>query len=86
MITVQTDRQPFQFVGFYFNLVKRNEKLSRVTKSNNNQYVYTGLQLVHPKVFANIKKKIFSFTEIFDCAIQNKTLYGLARLAHASLV
>ena len=61
-----------------FNLVVENKKLGRLEKSNDNeQYVYTGLQLVHPRVFANINKKKFSFTEIFDYAIQNKTLYGL---------
>ena len=61
-----------------FNLVAENKKLSRVTKSSDKaKYVYTGLQLVHPKVFTNINKEKFSFTEIFDDAIQNKTLYGL---------
>ncbi|MDC3091557.1 hypothetical protein OA848_04135, partial [Rickettsiales bacterium] len=41
------------------------------------EYVYTGLQLVNPKVFENINKNKFSFTEIFDHTIQNKTMYGL---------
>lgn len=61
-----------------FNLVEKNEKLSRVTNfDKKKEYVYTGLQLVSPEVFANINKKKFSFTEIFDRTIQSKTMYGL---------
>ena len=61
-----------------FNLVTEKKKLSRLTKSSDKKkYVYTGLQLVHPRVFVNINKEKFSFTDIFDDAIKKKTLYGL---------
>jgi len=55
-----------------FNLV--NNKVSR---DNNNQFIFTGAQILDQNVFSNTKKKIFSMNEIWDYLIKKKSLLGL---------
>ena len=41
------------------------------------QYIYTGLQIINPKVFIGIKESIFSINKIWDLLIENKSLQGI---------
>ena len=50
-----------------------NERLSR-NKENN--FIYTGLQIINKSLFKNEKVMPFSVTKIWDEAIKNKMLYG----------
>lgn len=45
--------------------------------TSNRNLVYTGVQLLNPQIFKNIKKKIFSLKEIFKKAMEKDKLYGL---------
>jgi len=57
-----------------FNL--NNDLISRENK-NNFKYIYTGLQIIKPEVFVNIKEKIFSINKIWDELIKNNELMGI---------
>ena len=50
-------------------------KISR--KPNNLGYVYTGLQLVKPRLFLNFETKIFSMNQVWDHLIKSNSLYGI---------
>ena len=50
-----------------------NELLLR-NKENN--FIYTGLQIINKNLFKNKKVTPFSVTKIWDQAIENKILYG----------
>ena len=52
------------------NLIKRK-------KDENLKYVYTGLQIINPKIFLNITNKIFSINEVWDKLIEKNELHGL---------
>jgi len=56
-----------------------NLKDGRVKKeqSTNLKYIYTGLQIINPKVFLNIKDQVFSINKIWDKLIQGNELYAL---------
>ena len=56
----------FNFKG---NLINRENK----DKLN---YIFTGLQIINPEVFAHIKDKIFSINKIWDKLILTNELYG----------
>ena len=51
----------------------KNYKLS---KEINNDFIYTGCQILNKKIFNNINKKIFSMTEIWNQLLSKKDLYG----------
>jgi len=51
-----------------------NEKLLKKNKENN--FIYTGLQIINKSLFKNEKVMSFSVTKIWDEAIKNKMLYG----------
>jgi len=51
------------------NLIKRENK-------NNLSHVYTGLQIIEPKIFSNIKTKIFSMNQIWNNLILKNQLSG----------
>ena len=57
-----------------FNLQK-----GLINRSNEKdlKYVYTGLQIIDPKIFANLNDEIFSINKIWNQLIENKELYGL---------
>ena len=51
-----------------------NEKL---LKNKENNFIYTGLQIINKSLFKNEKIMSFSVTKIWDEAIKNKMLYGI---------
>tara|TARA_B100000029_G_C17592688_1_gene963074 strand:+ start:1096 stop:1785 length:690 start_codon:yes stop_codon:yes gene_type:complete len=56
-----------------FNL--KNELINR-TKDEELKYIYTGLQIINPEVFLNIKEEVFSINKIWNKLIQNNELYA----------
>jgi len=52
------------------NIVKREE-------NENLKYIYTGLQIINPEVFSNIKDQVFSMNKIWDKLIKNKKLFAI---------
>ena len=52
------------------NLIDRKEK-------ENLNYIYTGLQIIEPKVFSNISEKVFSINKVWDQLIASNELYGI---------
>ena len=46
-------------------------------KNENLKYIYTGLQIMDPKIFLNINDKIFSINLIWNKLIESKQLFGL---------
>ena len=55
------------------NLINRKNK-------ENLKYIYTGLQIINPEVFANINEKVFSINKIWNELIGNKELSGIESL------
>ena len=45
-------------------------------KKNELKYIYSGLQIVHPKVFSGLKESVFPINKIWDQLILNKSLQG----------
>jgi MurNAc alpha-1-phosphate uridylyltransferase len=52
------------------NLIDRKEK-------DNLVYIYTGLQIIEPKVISNINEKVFSINRIWDKLIASNELYAI---------
>ena len=46
-------------------------------KNENLKYIYTGLQIIDPKIFLNISNKIFSINLIWNRLIENNQLFGI---------
>ena len=46
-------------------------------KSKDLKYIYTGLQIINPEIFLNIKEKVFSINKIWDNLIQKKELLAI---------
>ena len=57
-----------------FNL---KENLIDRKKKENLNYIYTGLQIIEPKVFSNINEKVFSINKVWDQLIASNELYGI---------
>ncbi len=55
-----------------FNL--NNEKIS---KDNENQFIFTGLQIINKSAFMNETSQVFSLNKIWDKLIKDKNLLGL---------
>ena len=55
-----------------FNL--NNEKIS---KGNENQFIFTGLQIINRSVFTNEKSEVFSLNKVWNKLIKDKNLLGL---------
>ena len=54
-----------------FNLLKSKSFFGLINRDGlKKNYVFTGIQLVNPKIFNNINKKVFSFNELFDLLIK----------------
>ena len=49
---------------------------NKLTKKVENDFIYTGCQILNKKVFQNINSNIFSISEIWNDLIDNKELYG----------
>jgi MurNAc alpha-1-phosphate uridylyltransferase len=54
-----------------FNL--NNEKIS---KDSENQFIFTGLQIINRSVFTNEKSEVFSLNKVWDKLIKDKNLLG----------
>ena len=57
-----------------FNL--KDNLIDRKDKDNLN-YIYTGLQIIEPRVFSNINEKVFSINRIWDKLIASNELYAI---------
>ena len=57
-----------------FNL--KNNLISR-KHSDNLKYIYTGLQIIKPKVFSGNNAKVFSINKIWDKLIERNELHGM---------
>jgi len=57
-----------------FNL--KNNLINR-KYSDNLKYIYTGLQIIKPKVFTGYDTKVFSINKIWDKLIKKNELYGI---------
>ena len=55
-----------------FNL--NNEKIS---KDSENQFIFTGLQIINRSAFTNEKSEVFSLNKVWDKLIKDKNLLGL---------
>ncbi len=55
-----------------FNL--NNEKIS---KDGENQFIFTGLQIINRSVFTNEKSEVFSLNKVWNKLIKDKNLLGL---------
>ena len=49
---------------------------SKLTKENNNQYIYTGVQIINKNLFNDIKAKKFSMNTIWENEIKKNNLNG----------
>ena len=54
----------------------------RLLKNKENNFIYTGLQIINKSLFKNEKVMPFSVTKIWDHAIKNKILYGFESKEH----
>ncbi len=54
-----------------------NLKDGIVSRDNNNEFIFTGLQILDQSVFSSIKDKIFSMNKIWDNLIGNNSLIGI---------
>ena len=57
-----------------FNL--KNNLIDR-KHSDNLKYIYTGLQIIKPKVFSGYDAKVFSINKIWDKLIERNELHGM---------
>ena len=51
-------------------------------RNKENNFIYTGLQIINKSLFENKKMMPFSITKIWDSAIKNKMLYGFESKEH----
>ncbi len=58
-------------------LLDPNGRLARVPERTNSPYAYPGVQIVHPRLFANAPQGSFSTNVMWDRAIAAHRLYGL---------
>ena len=54
----------------------------RLLKNKENNFIYTGLQIINKSLFKKEKVMPFSVTKIWDHAIKNKILYGFESKEH----
>ena len=55
-----------------FNFTENNY----ISRGTNNQYIFTGAQIINRLIFENIKKKVFSMNEVWDRMIKEKKMLG----------
>ena len=48
----------------------------KLTKENNNDYIYIGLQIINKKIFKDISDIKFSINKIWSSQIDNSSLFG----------
>ena len=49
----------------------------KITKDDENQFIFTGLQIINRSIFTNEKSKVFSLNKVWDKLIKDKNLLGL---------
>ena len=54
----------------------------QLLKKEENDFIYTGLQIINKSLFEKEKVLPFSVTKIWDHAIKNKILYGFESKEH----
>ena len=54
----------------------------RILKNKENNFIYTGLQIINKSLFKNEKVMPFSITKIWNEAIKNQILYGFESKEH----
>ena len=56
-----------------------NLKNNLINKENKEdlKYIYTGLQIIKPKIFSNINEKVFSMNKIWEELIKKEELFGM---------
>ena len=56
-----------------------NLKNNLINKENKEdlKYIYTGLQIMKPKIFSNINEKVFSMNKIWEELIKKEELFGM---------
>jgi len=54
----------------------------RLLRNKENNFIYTGLQIINKNLFKNEKVVPFSVNKIWDYAIKNKTLHGFESKEH----
>ena len=47
-----------------------------ITRGTNNQYIFTGAQIINRSIFDGVKKKFFSMNEVWDQMVKEKKLLG----------
>ena len=57
-----------------FNL---ENSIVKKEENKNLKYIYTGLQIIDPEVFSNIKDQVFSMNKIWNILIKNKKLFAI---------
>ena len=55
-----------------FNLNNAN-----ISKDDENQFIFTGLQIINRSIFTNERSKVFSLNKVWDKLIKDKNLLGL---------
>ena len=53
-----------------------NLKKNLLSKGDENQYIYTGCQILNKNLLKNINKKIFSINEIWNTLVEKNNLFG----------
>ena len=51
--------------------------LTRRPECEVSPYLYTGVQIIHPRLFKGVTDGVFSMNLLFDSAIENERLYGM---------
>ena len=54
----------------------KNNLINRKSKDNLH-YIYTGLQIIKPEIFSNIKDKVFSINKVWNELIDKNELYAI---------
>ena len=54
-----------------------NLRRSLISRSDNNEFIFTGLQILDKSVFSSVTDKIFSMNKIWDYLIKDNCLYGI---------
>ena len=49
---------------------------SKITRDENNKFIFTGLQILDESVFSSINDKIFSMNKIWNYLIEKNSLMG----------
>ena len=66
-----------------------NLKKNLLSKGDENQYIYTGCQILNKNLLKNINKKIFSINEIWNELVEKNNLFGFEiqnRFIHVSTI